>query len=117
MKTKTSLTCGVALATCVGLSVTRLLAHDNPPPLPDHPEPPNHSPHNPGSPGYVQVNLVSDGATNANAPHVDPRLVNSWGIVAGPESVWVNDNGPGLTTVYSPSGHTTDFSISIPGPE
>ena len=118
MKTKSSLTYVVALATCVGLSLARLMAHDNAPPLPESPEHPehDHGQHNPGSPGYMQINLVSDGATNGNAPRVDPRLVNSWGIVAGPDSVWVNDNGPGLTTAYTPSGHTTDFSISIPGP-
>ena len=66
------------------------------------------------NPGYMQVNLVSDLATNA--PHVDPRLVNPWGIVAGPESVWVNDNGAGLTTSYAELGHAFDFAIHIPAP-
>ncbi len=63
---------------------------------------------------YVQVNLVSDGATNA--AHTDARLVNPWGIVAGPDAVWVNDNGPGLTTVYRPSGEPSEFAIFIPPP-
>ncbi len=121
MKMKSLHSYGVALVTCLGLSLARLLAHDKPshpphpphPPHPEHPEHPNHGHSNPGSPGYVEFDLVSDLASNA--PVQDSRLVNPWGIVAGPESIWVNDNGPGLTTVYSPSGHPSAFSISIPG--
>src|SRR5436190_20063970 len=66
------------------------------------------------NPGYIQVNLVSDIATNG--PRTDSRLVNPWGIVAGPEAVWINDNGPGLTTVYGPFGRVASFSINIPAP-
>jgi uncharacterized protein (TIGR03118 family) len=63
--------------------------------------------------GYAQVNLVSDIATNA--PHTDTNLVNPWGIVAGPDVVWVNDNGTGLTTAYAPSGKPFHFTIQVPG--
>lgn len=66
------------------------------------------------NPGYVQVNLVSDIATNA--PRTDSRLVNPWGILASPEAVWINDNGPGLTTVYGPQGQLSSFAIHIPAP-
>lgn len=64
--------------------------------------------------GYVQINLVSDIATNAL--RTDPRLLNAWGLVAGPGSIWVNDNHSGLMTVYSPSGRTSDFAVNIPAP-
>ncbi len=64
--------------------------------------------------GYVEVKLVSDIPTNAL--RTDPRLVNPWGLVAGPAAVWVNDNGPGLTTAYSPFGGVFPFAINIPGP-
>jgi uncharacterized protein (TIGR03118 family) len=64
--------------------------------------------------GYAQVNRVSDGATNS--ARTDTRLVNPWGLVAGPGAVWVNDNGAGLTTGYHPSGQTSDFAIQIPPP-
>lgn len=65
--------------------------------------------------GYAQVNLVSDLANNA--PHTDHRLVNPWGIVAGDEAIWVNDNGTGLTTVYGLSGKIFQFAINIPAPD
>ncbi len=64
--------------------------------------------------GYVEVKLVSD--ISSNALRTDPRLVNPWGLIAGPAAVWVNDNGPGLTTVYSPFGGVFPFAINIPGP-
>lgn len=64
--------------------------------------------------GYLQFNLVSDIATNAL--RADPRLLNPWGLVAGPNSIWINDNHSGLTTVFNPSGRTSPFAINIPAP-
>src|SRR5712691_4374337 len=64
--------------------------------------------------GYNQINLVSD--ISSNAPSTDSRLVNAWGIVAGPGGFWVNDNENGLTTAYSPSGRPSSFAIHIPAP-
>jgi uncharacterized protein (TIGR03118 family) len=64
--------------------------------------------------GYVQVNLVSDLASNAT--HLDNRLVNAWGIVAGPRVVWVNDNGSGLATAYDPTGKPGTKAIAVPAP-
>lgn len=63
---------------------------------------------------YDQVNLAADIATNAL--HHDSRLVNPWGMVASPEVVWVNDNGPGLATAYGPDGHVESYAIHVPGP-
>jgi uncharacterized protein (TIGR03118 family) len=64
--------------------------------------------------GYVQMNIVSDIATNS--PHLDTRLVNPWGLIAAPDVVWINDNGPGLTTAYGPFGRSLKFAIHIPSP-
>jgi uncharacterized protein (TIGR03118 family) len=64
--------------------------------------------------GYLQFNLVSDISTNAF--RTDARLLNPWGLAAGPGSIWVNDNHSGLTTVYGPSGRRSDFAINIPAP-
>src|SRR5689334_11764550 len=66
------------------------------------------------SAAYVEVDLVSDLASNA--PVTDPRLVNPWGLVTGPGVVWVNDNGTGLTTVYGDFGYPFPFAINVPGP-
>jgi uncharacterized protein (TIGR03118 family) len=44
--------------------------------------------------------VSSDGAS----PHVDPNLVNSWGLAFGPTGIaWISDNGVGLATVYQPN--------------
>ncbi len=64
--------------------------------------------------GYARSDLVSD-LTNT-ATHVDARLVNPWGIVASPSSVWINDNGMGLTTVYGPFGGVVRQAIHVPAP-
>jgi len=64
--------------------------------------------------GYARSDLVSD-LTN-NASHFDSRLVNPWGIVAGSDSVWVNDNGMGLITAYGPFGGVFRQAIHVPAP-
>jgi uncharacterized protein (TIGR03118 family) len=66
------------------------------------------------SPGYNERKLVSD--LPATAMRQDTRLVNPWGVVAGPGLVWVNDNGTGLTTAYGAGGGPVGFSIQIPSP-
>ncbi len=66
------------------------------------------------NPGYSQTNLVSDLSTNAL--RTDDRLVNPWGVVAGLGLVWVNDNGPGLTTAYGSSGVPLRSAIQVPAP-
>src|SRR5206468_2362141 len=61
-----------------------------------------------GATGYVEINLVSD---STNAAHVDARLLNPWGIVASPQTLWVNDNHSGLMTVYSASGRPNPYAV------
>jgi uncharacterized protein (TIGR03118 family) len=66
--------------------------------------------------GYSQLFIVSDIVTVPPAAHQDSHLVNPWGIVASPSSVWVNDNGPGLLTTYSATGNPSKTTVNIPGP-
>ena len=65
--------------------------------------------------GYTEMDLVSDGS-NTNALHVDPNVVNAWGIVAGTKTIWVNDNETGLLTAYSPVGKAVKPIVNIPSP-
>lgn len=68
---------------------------------------------------YVQQNLVTDDQANltssgfAPAAHVDPNLVNPWGISFGPTSpFWLSNNGMGNTTLYNGAGQP--FPIASP---
>lgn len=73
-----------------------------------------------GAPGasYLQTNIVSD---VTGAAHVtDPKLINPWGIVAGPATpFWVADNNAGVSTLYTGSGASfagAPASVAIPAP-
>ena len=64
---------------------------------------------------FVQTNLTSD--LPGVAAHLDPNLVNPWGIVAAPGGpFWVNDNGTGLSTLYNGSGTPLPLVVSVPPP-
>ena len=68
---------------------------------------------------YSWTNLQSDIA--GVAQHVDPNLVNSWGM-AVPSSngpIWVSDNGTGVSTLYHLDGtaapdSTNPLVVTIP---
>jgi uncharacterized protein (TIGR03118 family) len=63
---------------------------------------------------FVQHNLVSDLAGTAD--HIDPCLINPWGIVASPTSAfWVSANGTGLATIYDGNGAAASLIVGIPG--
>lgn len=64
---------------------------------------------------YVQRNLVADRA--GFAENVDPNLVNAWGIAFNPFGlVWVNDNGTGLSTLYTGDGVPNALVVTVPPP-
>ena len=64
---------------------------------------------------YEQTNLVSNLAGIARFQ--DTRLVNPWGIVLGPRSLFqIADNGTGLSTSYTAKGQPQPQSITIPLP-
>ena len=62
---------------------------------------------------YTQDNLVSDGAVPAE--HLDPNMVNAWGLAASPTSPWwISNNGTGTTTLYRVNTGVTSF-FTVPG--
>jgi uncharacterized protein (TIGR03118 family) len=68
-------------------------------------------------PSFYQVhNLVSDGFVPAD--HVDPDLVNPWGIAFNPYEpgfVWVADNATNKSTLYDGNGNKAGLVVTIPG--
>lgn len=63
---------------------------------------------------FAQTNLVSDGA--APAAHVDPQLLNPWGIAFAPNAeFWVSDNNAGVTTLYDGAGVKQSLVVNVPG--
>jgi uncharacterized protein (TIGR03118 family) len=64
---------------------------------------------------YSVHNLVSDGFVPAD--HLDPDLVNPWGIVASSTSpMWVADNETGVATIYNGAGVKQGLVVTIPPP-
>jgi uncharacterized protein (TIGR03118 family) len=53
---------------------------------------------------YSSTNLQSD--IPGLATHVDPNLVNPWGMVTNSNGsvIWVSDNGTGVSTLYNQAG-------------
>jgi hypothetical protein len=50
------------------------------------------------------------------APLIDPKLVNAWGIAASPTSPWwVSHNGTGSATIYSGTGLKAILEVTVPG--
>ena len=64
---------------------------------------------------YRQRNLVSD-TSQTYAEHVDPHLVNAWGLAFNPYGpAWVADNGTGFSTLYDGTGAPQPLVVTIPG--
>ena len=64
---------------------------------------------------FVQHNLVSDLAGMAD--HLDPCLINPWGIVATNTSpFWVSLNATGLSAIYDGNGNANNLIVGVPGP-
>jgi uncharacterized protein (TIGR03118 family) len=65
---------------------------------------------------YSWENLQSD--IPGVAAHVDPNLVNPWGMAAGSTGViWVSDNGTGVSTLYIQDGTANPLVVAIPAKE
>src|SRR5216684_283489 len=70
--------------------------------------------------GYLQHNLVSDkgAATNPVADHIDPNLLNPWGVAFFPGGpFWISDNGAGKSTLYDGMGNKIALTVTIPLPQ
>src|SRR4029077_5685940 len=65
---------------------------------------------------YHRTDLTTDAsAVSPSAPHVDPNLVNPWGLSRSSGSPWwVADNGPGLSTLYTGAGSAISLVVTIP---
>jgi uncharacterized protein (TIGR03118 family) len=62
---------------------------------------------------YSWTNLQSDIA--GVATHVDPNLVNPWGMAVSPNgTIWVSDNGTGVSTLYHQDGTAVSLVVTIP---
>ena len=63
---------------------------------------------------YSWTNFQSDIA--GVAQHVDPNLVNPWGMsVSSPNgTIWVSDNGTGVSTLYGQDGTARSLVVTIP---
>jgi uncharacterized protein (TIGR03118 family) len=62
---------------------------------------------------YSWENFQSDIA--GVAEHVDPNLVNPWGMAASPSGIiWVSDNGTGVSTLYNQDGTALPLVVTIP---
>ena len=50
------------------------------------------------------------------AAHVDPNLVNPWGMAANSSGsvIWVSDNGTGVSTLYQQDGTARPLVVTIP---
>ncbi|MFY9580194.1 MAG: TIGR03118 family protein [Gaiellaceae bacterium] len=48
------------------------------------------------------------------AAHLDPNLVNSWGLTAGPTPWWVGDNGTNKSTIYAADGTPQSRVVNVP---
>jgi len=72
-----------------------------------------------GSNIYLEHGLVSD--LHPHAEHLDPNLVNPWGIASSPTGpFWVSDNGTGVSTLYDTAGNgfpaANPLVVTIPPP-
>ncbi len=62
---------------------------------------------------YSSTNFQSDIA--GVAAHVDANLVNPWGMTASPSgTIWVSDNGTGVSTLYHQDGTAVSLVVTIP---
>lgn len=62
---------------------------------------------------YQLRNLVSNQIHSAN--HVDPLLVNAWGLVYGSNGAfWLSDQGSGWSTLYDGKGSKKSLNVLIP---
>ena len=62
---------------------------------------------------YSSTNFQSD--LPGLAAHVDPNLVNPWGMaVSSGGTIWVSDNGTGVSTLYGQNGTAASLVVTIP---
>ena len=66
-----------------------------------------------GADTYSWTNFQSD--IPGVAQHTDSNLVNPWGMAAGSTgTIWVSDNGTGVSTLYNQDGTAVSLVVEIP---
>ena len=61
---------------------------------------------------YTMKALVKNSGTGK---HVDPQLINAWGLTYAPSNpFWISDAGSGFTTIYDATGVKQGSGITIP---
>ena len=60
--------------------------------------------------GFTATNLISDQAGVAS--HIQPALVNAWGLAMDTQSFWIANNGSGRMLVVAPDGSPSRVSPS-----
>jgi uncharacterized protein (TIGR03118 family) len=62
---------------------------------------------------YQLTNLVSNQI--GSAKHIDPLLVNAWGLTYGPGGpFWISDEASGWSTLYDGNGNKQGFEVLVP---
>ena len=70
-------------------------------------------PRKPSGDTYSWTNFQSDIA--GVAQHIDENLVNPWGMAVSPNgTIWVSDNGTGVSTLYGQDGTARSLVVTIP---
>lgn len=59
--------------------------------------------------------VILDSNLSGKAKHIDPLLVNPWGLAYGPSTAfWVSDEGSGWSTLYDGSGNKQALEVIVP---
>jgi hypothetical protein len=66
---------------------------------------------------FSVTNLVTSGQSANIAPVTDPNLVNPWGVsFTSTSPLWVSDNGPGVSSLYSITPTDKVSIVTTPAP-
>jgi uncharacterized protein (TIGR03118 family) len=65
---------------------------------------------------FAQYNVTLLDSNVTGHGHVDPLLVNGWGLAYGPDApFWLSDEGSGWSTLYDGSGNPQGLQVIVPG--
>lgn len=69
----------------------------------------------PDTPSFQVEYLVSDTAAYGSGVHIDPKLINGWGIAVGPTgNFWISATDGGYATIYDNEGVEKLPAVPIP---
>ncbi len=64
----------------------------------------------------AQYNITVLDSNVTGHGHLDPLLVNGWGLAYGPDApFWLSDEGSGWSTLYDGSGNPQSLKVIVPG--